>query len=121
MANRNTPYAIYDLHMFLITPNTHKSDLSNLLNINPRPWFTDEEEAYTELLDIVKFLDRVDDSLKVDARYKFFRHNIEHLFIDECPSYKLFWLMQREQVIDPIRDNACYKYIEKTLSKNNAK
>lgn len=59
----------------------------------PRPWFDNEQHAYAELMQCIAYIDALPPVSKGDARYRFYKHNMAQLYLKECPSYELFWLM----------------------------
>lgn len=105
-------HAVRKVKHFLSTWAQSKEDIEYIKTTYQRPWFDSEEEAWTELQGIITYIDELPQSMQLDARFKFLRHDIDKLFTSECPSCELFWLMQRYKVIEPILETKAYEFLK---------
>jgi hypothetical protein len=74
----------------------------DLENRYQRPWFISEEQAYHDLIELLERIMRRDYPDKLDGLYRFFRNEVEELYLKECESYRMFWLLKRPIYFAPV-------------------
>ena len=118
---KNGKSALILIKSSFVNWHSNCENLQKVTQLYPRPWFDDEEEAYSELKKIVnETIVQVEEKFKFNARFKFIRFNIPILFLQEAPSYQLFWQLEQpnyvREIIKKYEDNAAmvnrifYKY-----------
>ena len=80
----------------------HWDQMHTITKRIPKPWFDTEDEAYQELKRTIDTIEAVPANMQFDAKYKFVRFNMQSLFLTECDSYNLFWILEQPEFIRTI-------------------
>lgn len=106
MSHHPTSTIMASLRFILNYPYSQSHEATELETIVPRPWFADEETAFAELKGLAEFAKTLPtEPLRIDAINKLVSFHIDDLILEEAPSYKLYWMIQREELINILRQH----------------